>query len=61
MSLRIHTLQGELSTEKSLNGALRQSQQRFFDSLLRLKEQGEINDNILNCLMDRGGVCMSNI
>lgn len=53
MSLRIHELQGELNTEKGLNSALRQSQQRFFDAAMQLKEDGEISDDVLDHLISR--------
>lgn len=61
MSLRIHELQGELNTEKTLNVSLRQSQQRFFDAIVRLKENGEISDNIVNSLFDSNRISVSNV
>lgn len=61
MSLRVHELHSELNTERSLNDALRQSQQRFFDVLMQLKEKGEIDDGVLNCLIDHNGDGVINI
>lgn len=56
MSLRIHELQGELGTEKNLNVVLRETQQRFFDVVLQLKEDGEISDGVVEVLIDGSGV-----